>query len=172
MEHSELESLLRELEKLKSEIFGLAGTLETLGDRAETIAKQQKRGLTVRDESFAADFAKFTETVKQYAEKSDSFWQAAGAMSHTLRASGLPDGSELAIRTFATRARAVNSALEEFRSVFQFARRKFPSNRAEVDWWPLEVAVADIDKAGGRIIYIAREISKLAETRRNYGGDY
>ncbi|MDD4004798.1 MAG: hypothetical protein PHW69_06295 [Elusimicrobiaceae bacterium] len=172
MEFADFETMSRELDKLKSEIFSLTGSLEALGSRAETIAKQQKRGLAVRDESFQSDFAKFTAAVKEYAQRSGAFWQAAGALGHRLSAAGLPDGSELAIRRFANRARAVNSAMEEFNSVFKFARRKFSPNRAETDWWPLEVGVTDIEKTSGRILYIAREISKLAESRRNPGTEY
>lgn len=168
----DFEAIAKELDKLKSEIFTLTGTLETLGSRAETIGKQQKRGLPVRDESFKADFEKLTADVKAYAEKSGAFWQAAGALGHKLSVGGLPEGSELAVRRFANKARAVNSAMEEFNSVFKFARRKFPANRAEADWWPLEVSAADIDKTSGRILFVAREISKLAETRQRAGEEY
>jgi|GEM_PF-3178162 hypothetical protein len=164
MEKADFEKMAQELDKMKSELLSLTGRLEALGGRAETIVKQNKRGMAVRDGDFSADFDALSGEMCGFSKKSSAFWQEAGTLLRGLTGAGIAPDSGLSARSFANRARAMNTAMEEFSSVFKYVKRQCaPLNRQEINWWPLEVCVADIEKASGRILFVSREISKLTD---------
>jgi hypothetical protein len=156
-------SLAEKLGGFSATLHQLISVTEDLTNRGIKAIRQRNHSVRLHDENFKADFNKLAAEVKKFASGFEAFRLTAAGLERKLKEKKISEDNTMALKTFVTRAREVNYGIEEFESVFNYFRKNAKDANSRLDWWGLEVSVSDILRLSGKILFTAREISKLAE---------
>lgn len=157
------DTLAKKLDSMHDELKRFISTIENISIRGTKIIKQQKHSICVCDTDFDADFAHLTGKIKKFAVGFRNFWLDASNLRRKLKEKEIVEDNPMILKTFVTLAREINLTIEELESIFGYMRKNIKSSNLHFDWWALEVAVADIMRLSGKILFVSREISRLAE---------
>ncbi len=163
-----LDDILTQTEALRAATAQTARTLQDFSRRLELILSQDHKQITVRDTSFAADFAAFCHTLRQDTDKYMDFWQQARAQ---LRCGTGKEGYSLglAAKSFVSRAKTLSRACDELMTAYDFFNRFYKNyTLAKLPVWLLTSCCDDLNNLTGKILFLARELAKKTEKARGY----
>ncbi|MFA5160681.1 MAG: hypothetical protein WC421_00385 [Elusimicrobiales bacterium] len=154
--------LAAEMEKRNSDIKSLTNALNALAGRAEIVAKQQKRGITVRDEQFETDFRAAGVKTRETAALVEDFWGAASAAARRGCGAGR-DCDELGARELASALRQSGHAVSGLASAFQYLQNRSAGITMRLNWLEMETGTETLSRLCPKMAVAARELSKLSD---------
>jgi hypothetical protein len=157
------EQFAGELEKLNGELSGLTSRLKALTDRAETVLRQSKRNMPVRDAAFEADFRAVGEELIGLTNRLEDFWKKAGDAVRHCPLKDSAEGSDMAIREFSSRAREANRLVSEFSATFSYIQSRCKGLTMRLNWFVFDTNIEILAKLNPKILFAMREISKVVD---------
>jgi len=157
---NDFSALAEQIEHMNSELLALTSELDAFAERAITITKQKKRGLPIKDTTFAGDFSLLCTKTGAFVSKSEDFWRS---LNSVVRDGKVPQDNSIAVRGVGAKARQINKAMEEFVSVFRYVQSTAKSCPVTLNMWTLETHASDLERISGKILFVTRELSKSVE---------
>jgi len=155
--------LSKQLAGYTTELDRFISSMEDIASRGLKIIRQKKHSAVCGDASFDSDFNKLLEKIKKFVGRFEEFYVTASNIQRKLKEKGCNDESTIILKTFVTKARELNLTVEELESVFNYVKSSIKKENLKFNWWQLEVAVSDIVRLSGKVLFVSREISKFAE---------
>lgn len=166
MTHTELlTQAVQQAEQLRDQAAAAAASLRDFTRRLELILSQDHKNIPVRDQSFAADFSLFCQTLRAQTDAQNDYWLKTRAMLRALPKTDLPE--VLPAKGFTLRAKALSRATDELTTAYDYFNRFYKNyTLAKLPVWLLTSCCDDLTNLTGKILFLAREESKLAEKAR------
>ena len=143
-----------ELREINGALSALTARLKALGGRADSVSRQLKRGIAVRDLEFENDFRQFVEDFRELAEEAGDFWKAAAPSA--LRKKSETSGA----RGFSAQVKAASAAAAEFASALRYFNSLVKDSALKLNCWELDALASDLSHSCGKAPLLARELSK------------
>lgn len=163
-----LDDILVQTENLRTFTVQAARDLRDYTRRMELILSQDHKNMSVRDTSFAEDFASFCTTLRKETDDKMDYWQQARTQ---LRCGPDKDGYELglAAKSFVSRAKTLSRATDDFTTAYDYFNRFYKNyTLAKLPVWLLTSCCDDLNNLTGKILFLSRELAKKTEKIRGY----
>jgi len=144
---------------LRGTAITAAQNLSDFKRRLELILSQDHREITIRDTTFQEEFAQFCQQLRKQIDADLDTWQQL--RQDVRQATHLP--SVLQAKSFALRTKTLSRASDELTTsldAFYVFYKKYTLSKLPV--WVLTSCCDDINNLSGKILFLAREISKQA----------
>lgn len=132
-------------------------------DRLETIAKQHKRRMPVRDTNFEQEFRAVVEDLKNFTNDCQDFWQQARSDYHASNKAKLIGDNRIAVKQITIAALAFTRQTDELFTVFKNLQTTGKEVPLRLNWWILEYCCEDLFKTTNRILFMTRDMEKHYE---------
>jgi len=152
------------LDDLRGLLSAGAAQMQVFATRLETAQAQIKKSIPLRDDGLEAEFNKTAKELFDFSNNADEQWLK---MRDTLRKFNKKDLAEnygLEIKSFNIRARSAARAIDEVATAFGYLYPRLKESTLRLNVWLLENATLNFDKLASKILFTARELSKLTET--------
>ena len=148
---------------LRGQVSTAAQTLRDFTRRLELILSQDHKNITIRDGEFAKEFTAFCTQLRQETDEILQYWQHT---REALRAINPKEQqpSSLQAKSFTLRAKTLSRATDDFTTAYdQFNYFYKNYTLAKLPVWVLTSCCDDLNNLTGKILFLAREISKKSE---------
>jgi hypothetical protein len=156
-------SMVEKLDRMHGKLIKIISDMEDISSRGLKIVRSKRRPVAANDGDLEEDFKTLVARVKRFALKFKDFWSTAVTLQRKLKEAEVAQDSLMVLKNFVTHAREINLTIEEFESVFDYMRKNIKNYYPRLGWWGLEVSVSDIMRFSGKILFVSREISRVAE---------
>ncbi len=148
---------------LRDKISTAAQTLRDFTRRLELILSQEHKNITIRDGAFPTEFAQFCTQLRQDTDAVLQYWQQTRETLRTINVKEQKPAS-LQAKSFAMRAKIVSRATDDFTTAydrFNYFYKNYTLSKLPV--WVLTSCCDDLNNLTGKILFLAREVSKKSE---------
>ncbi len=155
------------IKQMSEEIDSSSAALRTINeklrsyyDRLEVICKQHRRRMPIKDITFQEEFRATVLELKDFADKSDDFWQQTRAFFRTGEKATLVEANRIGIKQMNIGAMAFSRQVDELYTVFKNIQSLAREVPLRLNWWLLEASCEDLTKISGRILFLIRDLEK------------
>lgn len=162
-----LQSVTERCETCRADLNGFTSALQNFTRRLEQILSQLHKGINVRDEAFAGEFNQFCLDMRADIDREELFWNEARNQARTRKPADFDASLALAAKGFNSKAKTLSRACDEFSTAYHAFYKMYQSYTAhKLNVWLLTSCDADINNITGKILFLAREITKHTERNR------
>ena len=142
--------------------------LADLGRRLAQIVQQLRKNIEVRDGQFAEDFNLFTTELRDHLDKREPVWTELRAQIRQTPQKSWTGDLALTAKGLNSRAKTLSRACDEFETEYdEFCKNYKNFTAAKLNVWLLTSCQTDIANLTGKILFLAREISRKTEQNRS-----
>ena len=160
-----LENATEQIDLLRGLIAQSASMLRDFSRRMELILSQDHKNISVRDVEFSEHFSSFCTELRKKLDEYMDFWRQTRM---ELRCASWEQDYDLSLsaKSFSLRAKTLSRATDDFTTAYdEFNRFYKKYTLAKLPVWVLTSCCDDINNFTGKILFLAREISKKTEKR-------
>lgn len=160
-----LETISTQCDALRTHILAATVHLADYTRRLDQILKQLYKNIDVRDEKFAEEFNTYCANLREHLNTVEPVWTDLRSQA---RQQKTWDGSlALDAKGFNSRAKALSRACDEFTTAYDTFNKQYRRfTAAKLNVWLLTSCQTDIANLTGKILFLAREISRKTEQNR------
>ncbi len=163
-----LQQAVEQTDILRAFAASAARSLRDFTRRLELILSQDHKKIAVRDEDFPSDFAAFCTALRKEIDGKMDYWQQA-RMDLRAQEVDADYSSELAVKSLSLRAKALSRSSDDFATAYdEFMRFYKKYTLAKLPVWLLTSCCDDVNNLTGKILFLARELTKRTEKKRGY----
>ncbi len=142
--------------------------LADLGRRLAQVVQQLRKNIEVRDNSLAEDFNTYAKELRDHLDKREPVWTALRAHIRQTPQKEWTGDLALPAKGLNSRAKALSRACDEFETEYDdFCKNYKGFTAAKLNVWLLTSCQADISSLTGKILFLARELSRKTEQNRS-----
>lgn len=142
--------------------------LADLCRRLAQIVQQLRKNIEVRDGQFADDFNVFAKELRDCLDKREPVWTELRAQIRQVPQKNWTGELALTAKGLNSRAKALSRACDEFETEYDgFCKNYKNFTAAKLNVWLLTSCQTDITSLTGKILFLAREISRKTEQNRS-----
>lgn len=162
-----IEQVSLQSDSLRNLIQQQRSVLADFGRRLGQIVQQLRKNIEVRDKDFAEQFNLFVQNLRDTLNKREPAWTE---LRNEIRQ--VPDRQwtgdlALGAKGLNSRAKTLSRACDEFVSEYDsFCKNYKTFTAAKLNVWLLTSCQTDISNLTGKIVFIAREISRKTDQHR------
>ncbi len=163
-----LDYISQNCDSLRTQLQAATRELQDLTRRLEQIIQQLHKNIDVRDISFAEDFNAYCLNFRQILDAQETTWVAIRTRVRTCKPSDWTADLILPAKGLNSRAKTLSRACDELITAydtFGHAYKGFTATKLNV--WLLTACQSDVSSLTGKILFLAREIAKYTEQKRN-----
>ena len=142
--------------------------LADLGRRLAQIVQQLRKNIEVRDGQFAEDFNLFATELRDHLDKREPVWTELRTRIRQTPQKNWTGELALSAKGLNSRAKALSRACDEFETEYDgFCKNYKNFTAAKLNVWLLTSCQTDIANLTGKILFLARELSRKTEQNRS-----
>ncbi|ACC97737.1 hypothetical protein Emin_0173 [Elusimicrobium minutum Pei191] len=154
------------LETMRKEISAAGKQLYSFVPRLESLSAQVKKGIHTRDESLEKEFNITAKTIYDLANTSEEFWAKTREELRNLSKKEITEVYSLEVKTVNLKSRTLAKTIDEFQSAFGYVYPTAKDSSLKLNLWMIETATLTLDKLANKILFMARELSKILEAKK------
>ncbi len=136
--------------------------------RLQQIVQQLRKNIEVRDTNFAEEFNQFVRDLRDTLDKREPVWTELRAQIRQMSSKSWTGDLALSAKGLNSRAKVLSRASDEFGTEYDRFCKDYKSfTAAKLNVWLLTACQADIQNLTGKIVFIAREISRKTDQHRS-----
>ena len=164
-----LDTISSRCDALRSQLGQAAQELQELDRRLAQIIQQLHKNIEVRDTAFATDFNTFCQQTRQQIDEQETAWQDLRAQARAYKPADWTADLALDAKGFNSRAKTLSRACDEFITAYDVFCRTYKGFTAfKLNVWLLTACQNDLSTLTGKILFLAREITKYTEQKRGH----
>lgn len=150
---------------LRTHILAASVQLTDYTRRLNQIVKQIQKNIEVRDTAFSEEFNIYCANLRAHLDTLEPVWTNLRAQA---REQKKWDGAlTLDAKKLSSRAKALSRACDEFTTAYDLFNKQYTRfTAAKLSVWLLTSCQTDIANLTGKILFLAREISRKTEQNR------
>ena len=142
--------------------------LADLDRRLKQIVQQLRKNIEVRDTDFAGEFNQFVQELRDTLDKRDPVWTELRGQIRQIPGKCWTGDLALPAKGLNSRAKVLSRACDEFEEEYdQFCKNYKSFTAAKLNVWLLTSCQTDVANLTGKIVFIAREISRKTDQHRS-----
>ncbi|MBR2865093.1 MAG: hypothetical protein IKC13_02320 [Elusimicrobiaceae bacterium] len=158
-----LETANTQLDTFRSEVIASAQLLRDFTRRMELILSQDRRNLEIRDNTFSDEFSAFCRDLRKKYDESLPYWQKTRLDLKSYQAKD-DYGFALAVKSFALKCKALSRITDDFTTAYDAFNRIYKNyTLSKLPVWLLTACCEDLNNLTGKLLFLARELSKKTE---------
>lgn len=143
-------------------------SLADFGRRLMQIIQQLRKNIDVRDSEFAPAFNQFVQELRETLNKREPVWTELRGQIRQIPQKNWTSDLSLAAKGLNSRAKALARICDEFETEYDnFCKNYKNFTAAKLNVWLLTSCQTDIANLTGKIVFLAREISRKTDTNRS-----
>ena len=136
--------------------------------RLEQIIQQLRKNIEVRDTQFAEQFNQFVQDLRDTLNKREPVWTELRGQIRQVSDRCWTGDLALAAKGLNSRAKALSRACDEFGTEYDLFCKNYKGfTAAKLNVWLLTSCQTDMANLTGKIVFLAREISRKTDQHRN-----
>jgi hypothetical protein len=136
--------------------------------RLGQILQQLRKNIEVRDTEFADNFNQFAQDLRDTLNKREPVWTKLRAQIRQVPSKQWTADLSLSAKGLNIRAKTLSRACDEFETEYdQFCKNYKSFTAAKLNVWLLTSCQTDIANLTGKIVFLAREISRKTDSYRS-----
>ena len=148
---------------LRAQVATAAQGLRDFTRRLELILSQDHKNMTIRDGNFAQDFSQFCTQLRKQTDDILQYWQQTRETLRTIKPKDQRPSS-LQAKSFALRAKTLSRATDDFTTAYDCFNSFYKNyTLSKLPVWVLTSCCDDLNNLTGKILFLAREVSKKSE---------
>ncbi len=165
-----LETISTQCDSLRTLLVGATQELHELTRRLEQIVQQLRKNIDVRDANFATDFNDYCQQLRKKLDAQETAWTDIRTQARTRKPGDWTEDLILPAKGLNSRAKTLSRACDEFITAYDIFARVYKGFTAvKLNVWLLTACQSDASLLTGKILFLAREITKHTEQKRgNY----
>lgn len=165
-----LETISAQCDSLRTLLVGSTQELHELTHRLEQIVQQLRKNIDVRDLTFADDFNAYCQTLRKKLDTQETAWTDIRAQVRACKPGDWTEELVLPAKGINSRAKTLSRVCDEFITAYDIFARVYKGFTAvKLNVWLLTACQGDLSLLAGKILFLAREITKHTEQKRgNY----
>lgn len=162
-----LEKLTQYCDLLRGLIIQSTQELSELDRRLQQISQQIHKNIEVRDGTFAEDFNAYCQQLRKQLDKQDTAWTTLRAQTRTCKPADWHAGLALSAKGLNSHAKMLSRVCDEFVTTYDVFGHTYKGfTAAKINMWLLTSCENDLSNLTGKILFLAREITKNTERNR------
>ncbi len=142
--------------------------LADFGRRLRQIVQQLRKNIEVRDTEYAQEFNQFVHELRDTLDKREPVWTELRAQIRQMPDKCWTGDLALSAKGLNSRAKVLSRACDEFGTEYDLFCKDYKSfTAAKLNVWLLTSCQADITNLTGKIVFLAREISRKTDQHRS-----
>lgn len=158
-----LETANTQLDAFRSEVMASAQVLRDFTRRMELILSQDHRNLEIRDTTFSDEFSTFCKDLRTKYDESMPYWQKTrlDLKNYTAKEDY---AFSLAVKSFSLKSKALSRITDDFTTAYDAFNRIYKNyTLSKLPVWLLTSCCEDLNNLTGKLLFLARELSKKTE---------
>lgn len=155
------------IKQMSEEIDSSCDTLRAINeklrayyDRLEIIYKQHRRRMPIKDTTFQEEFRATVLEIKDFAEKSNDFWQETRTFFRETDKAALVELNRIGVKQMNIGAMFFSRQVDELYTIFKNIQGLAREVPLRLNWWLLEASCEDLNKITSRILFLIRDVEK------------
>ena len=145
-----------------------ATLLRDFGRRLGQIVQQMRKNIDVRDLQFAEEFNQFVQNLRETLDKREPVWTELRTQLRQVPQRDWTGDLALAAKGLNSRAKTLSRTCDEFETEYNgFCKNYKNFTAAKLNVWLLTSCETDISTLVGKILFLARELSRKTEQSRS-----
>ena len=142
--------------------------LADFGKRLRQIIQQLRKNIEVRDTEFASEFNQFVQDMRDTLDKREPAWTELRGQIRQLSDKCWTGDLALSAKGLNSRAKVLSRSCDEFGSEYDRFCKDYKSfTAAKLNVWLLTSCQTDVANLTGKIVFVAREISRKTDQHRS-----
>lgn len=142
--------------------------LMDFGRRLGQIVQQLRKNIEVRDTQFAEEFNNYAKDLRDTLDKREPVWTELRTQLRQVPQNKWNGDLSLAAKGLNSRAKALSRSCDEFESEYDIFCKNYKNFTAvKLNVWLLTSCWTDISSLTGKILFLARELSRKTEQNRS-----
>jgi len=142
--------------------------LSDFGRRLKQIVQQLRKNIDVRDTNFAIEFNQFVQDLRETLDKREPVWTELRGQLRQIPSKCWTGELSLPAKGLNSRAKVLSKACDEFETEYDAFCKEYKSfTAAKLNVWLLTSCQTDIANLTGKIVFVAREISRKTDQHRS-----
>ncbi len=167
--NTEIEIFFKEtadtLDKINNKLEDFEAKLILLANDAEELTELQKRGLCQIEDKFEKNFNKYVAALSKFAQESNAFWNESREKLRSYHRVQLDAVYSLYIKNLNHRARDIAKEVDKIDTTSVYFKKKMKGQNLKINIWILDSALGDLNTLATKILFNARELGKIIETK-------
>lgn len=139
-----------------------------LDKRLQQIIQQLRKNIEVRDTEFAGEFNQFVQDLRDTLDKREPVWTELRGQLRQIPDKSWTADLILSAKGLNSRAKVLSRTCDEFENEYdQFCKNYKSFTAAKLNVWLLTSCQTDIANLTGKIVFVAREISRKTDQHRS-----
>lgn len=162
-----LEKLIQSCDTLRGTVIQATQVLRDLDRRLTQISQQIHKNMEVRDGTFATDFNTYCQQLRKQLDKQDVAWTMLRTCARACKPADWHAGLALPAKGLNSHAKMLSRACDEFVTTYDIFGHTYKGfTAAKLNVWLLTSCQNDLSNLTGKILFLAREITKNTERNR------
>jgi len=153
------------LEKIQDKLETFEAALFSLSNEAEDVKIQRKKNVCTLDEEFERSFNKYAADLGKFAEDSLAYWNGVREELRSYNRPELNGVYSLYIKNFNFKARDISKDIDKLDAAAVLFRKKIKGLSLKLNIWLLDRAMSDLVNLVTKILFNARDLSKIIEKK-------
>ena len=163
-----LEQISNQTEALRMLVQLQTTRLADFDKRLMQIIQQLRKNIEVRDMQFAEDFNTFVQEMRDTLDKREPVWTELRGQLRQVPHKDWTGDLALPAKGLNSRAKTLSRVCDEFSTAYDLFCKNYKGfTAAKLNVWLLTSCQTDISNLTGKVLFLAREISKKTEQNRS-----
>lgn len=155
------------LEEIHNALFAYEARLTALAYEAQDVSELQKKGLPKdkREVKFETELNAFITELAEFTDGSVAYWNAVREDLRSFNKYQMDNMYSLYIKAFNLKARDISKEIDKLDTTAVFFRKNLKGLNIKADVWVLDRALGDLNNLITKILFNARELDRVIETK-------
>lgn len=162
-----LEEISAQCEQFRGLLQQQLTPLRDFSRRLLQISQQLRKNIEVRDTNFAEEFNAYVQQLRKILDEVDPIWTDLRTQVRQTPDKNWTGELALSAKGLNSRAKALSRACDEFTGEYDLFCKQYKNfTAAKLNVWLLTACQSDISSLTGKVLFLARELARKTEQKR------